>query len=371
MSRGIAPKLLLTQVANTAAWALEGAREGWRAVLTAEPLEDAAWFAPAGRLMRLRTMLAAHFCTVGTFVPTDVDAQIRHHVWREITNPTELAGACDVIDEVAAWDPRPVSARVLTLADGSTLSGHDGEWLAVRAGALSRALELGATTEVDRLSAALDAELEREAAAMVAARRGDPTVGMMTATVLAHNMGDLSRVVDEWPATGPAAAALQARYSRLGHPDGDGSRHGGAFMLAGHVNKACMAHDNHRYLPLRAPRGLRCSRDLLLPMGPFLDGWGATVARHGGLRREDRGDVLAALMEGHAQDPGRAGYLRAIAGLARSHAGGLRTLEDRLPARTRKVITTGPIRDAIAVSPEQFAARMANRWKTALAGPYR
>src|SRR5437870_2392981 len=83
------------------------------------------------------------------------------------------------------------------LASGGTLSGHDGEWLAVRAGALGRALELGAAAVIEKLVADIDGELAREAAAMAAARRGDAKVALMTATVLAHNLGDLSRVVEE------------------------------------------------------------------------------------------------------------------------------------------------------------------------------
>ena len=49
--------------------------------------------------------------------------------------------------------------------------------------------------------------------------------------------------------------------------------------MAGALNKDVMATENHRFLALRKPRALRASRELLLPIGPFFESWGRTVAR--------------------------------------------------------------------------------------------
>ena len=387
MLRGVAPSLLLEQVRNTASWALDGAATGWRSALLDAPAFaarlDAGGPSSPGRMAEhLRLMLAAHFATVGTFVPTDVDTRIRHHAWQEVEDPESLAALVAVVDEAARWDPREVSARVLSvpLADGAgqaTLSGHDGEWLSVRAGALGRALALeakGADVEatLEALVGAVDVELAREAHAFRVAsgpgKTADPLHALRVATTLAHNLGDLSRVVEEWPCKSERARALQARFAKLGHVAAD--RHDGLFALAGQVNKAVMALENHRFLPLRRPRALRRARALLLPIGPFFDAWGATIARHPALELADRAEVLAALLDGHEQSPTQHGYLRAIAGLHHAHPGGVEAICAELPARARKRVAVGAVREAFGVTPERFEARMIGRYRAA-AGPPR
>lgn len=366
--RGIAPTLLLSQVESTAGWAL-AAHEGeeWREILVRAPTLEATWTRPEGLLDRLATMLAAHFTTVGTFVPTDVDAQIRHHVWQELLDAESLRAAVAIVDRATRWDPRVVSARVNETAAGS-VSGHDGEWLAVRAGALGRALQLGVADVVESLVAAIDAELTREASVFSSAARTSEVSALKLATTLAHNIGDLSRVVEEWPARGAEVESLRARLSKLGHERSE--RHGGAFHLAGHVNKEVMATENHRFLALRRPRGLRRARALLLPIGPFFDRWGEALAKSELLERADRAEVLAALLHGHESAPTQLGYLRAIAGLHGAHAGGVESLADELPARVRKLVTFGPVREAMRLSEERFLARMSKRLQLAV-GSYR
>src|SRR5438046_1692542 len=79
--------------------------------------------ASAADVRTLRLRLAAHYATVATFVPTDVDAHIRHHHWMAIDDAGVFAAARACSDEAAARDPTLVSARV---TEG--VSGHDGEW---------------------------------------------------------------------------------------------------------------------------------------------------------------------------------------------------------------------------------------------------
>jgi hypothetical protein len=304
-------------------------------------------------------MLAAHFTTVATFVPTDVDAHIRHHVWQEIATPAELETALAAVDEAASWDPSAVSARTV-----GSISGHAGEWLAVRAGAMGRALAIGA--DVDALSAAIEAELQREAEALARARaKGDAVASLSLATISAHNCGDLSRVIEAWPKGTPHAPEFAARFARLGHEDP--TRFGGEHHLAGHVNKEVTASENHRFLALRSARCLRRSRTLLLPIGPFFDAWGETIGATPLLEDRDRGDVLAALLHGLDQGVDRWGYHRALAGMHRTSRGGIDRLEPHVPARLRRSMQKGPARDALRTTEERFLARMDNAWKAALA----
>lgn len=337
---GIDPQLLVAQVKNTAAW------------LWSDRRADACTrtFDSASRDAYLKVLLAGHYATVGTFVPTDVDARIRHHEWIAIEDEPALHAAVAVVDEVAAWDPRVVSARVVETAHGP-LSGHDGEWLAVRAGALGRARHLGAMDLATRLEAVIDAELDREERILLEA--SEPQQALMASTVVAHNLGDLSRVAD--------GAKLQ-RYVRLGHADGANARE--AFVRAGTLNKAIMALENHRFLALRAPRALRSSRDLLLPIGPWFDAWGETVART--LEERDVGEVVAALMEIHVSSPEQQGCLRALAGIHRATRGGIDLYAPALPARTRKELPRGRVREAIDVSEATFRARVEHRYRGAL-----
>ena len=360
---GIANSLLVEQVRNTAAWlwdtpsaaslvALFDAADepDARAGPGAEPaLDDLAGV----RTLRLR--LAAHYATVATFVPTDVDAHIRHHHWMAIDDANAFAAARACIDEAAGRDATLVSARV---TDG--VSGHDGEWFSVRAGALGRALSLGLADEAAALAARIDAELDREERLFAAAvaRDAPARTTLALATALAHNLGDLSRVVDAWPKT-LAAHVYRARFSRLGHADADQRRP--AFVLAGDLNKEIMAHENHRFLALRKPRALRGSRALLLPVGPWFDDWGEQIGRSAMLDDSDRAEVVGALIELHLSSPRQQGCLRALAGIHRATRGGLASYVVDLPARLRKEALRGHIREALDVSREHFEARIEKR----------
>lgn len=352
--------MLVEQVRNTAAWLWLDPR---CAPLTAlfdtavdEPLES-----PDALVRAFRLRLAAHFATVATFVPTDVDAHIRHHAWVAVADAAVFVRARECLEEATARDASAVSDRV---TDG--LSGHDGEWLSVRAGALGRALVLGLDDEAAAIAAQIDAELDREQRLFAGALgRGAPaTTALALATTIAHNLGDLSRVVDAWPRSA-RAAEFQARYSRLGHADG--ARHGADFLLAGTLNKELMALENHRFLALRKPRALRRSRSLLLPIGPWFDAWGERVARSEHLDDADRAEVVTALVELHLRSPAQEGCLRALAGIHRETRGGLASYGAALPARLRKELGRGRIREAIDVPRERFEARIESRFRVLVA----
>jgi hypothetical protein len=375
VKHGIAPLVLASQVAATAGWALEGGPGGAATTVAATTIRDAArvqkvWETEPANLDYLRLLLSAHYLTVGTFCPTDVDARIRHHVWLEIEDAERLTRAIDEVDAIAALDPRFVSMRVLTDGElggerAKTLSGHDGEWFSVRAGALGRALAMGdaAKGAADHLEAAIEAELAREAAMFESrASAGDVVGTLSAATILAHNVGDLSRVVEAWPKRSHVEA-LRPRYARLGH-EPDRTRFGGSFYVAGFINKSVMAIENHRFLALRSPRALRRARELLLPIGPFLYAWGTTVAR--ALDEEERAEVLAALLETHLSGVEQHGVLRAVAGIAEASMGPWAKLVSHLPARLRKVATTGPVQTAIRTPERAFLARLDNRYRMAL-----
>ena len=119
-----------------------------------------------------------------------------------------------------------------------------------------------------------------------------------------------------------------------------------------------MALENHRFLALRKPRALRRGRSLLLAVGPWFDAWGETVCRSDLLDDADRGEVVAALVELHFRSPDQEGCLRALAAIHSETRGGLASYGAALPARLRKEIGRGRIREAIDVPRERFEARL-------------
>jgi len=357
---GILNSVLVAQVRNTAAWLwAEPAAAGLLAVF--DSAVDESLESPDALLRALRLRLAAHYATVATFVPTDVDAHIRHHMWMTIADPEVLSAAVGHTDEAAARDPKLVSERVT-----NGISGHNGEWLSVRAGALGRALTLGALPETDRLCTQIDADLAHEERVFAEALDGGApaTTVLALATTLAHNLGDLSRVVDAWPRA-VEAPAIRERYSQLGHAGRGNERRN--FLLAGALNKEIMALENHRFLALRKPRALRRSRSLLLPVGPWFDAWGEALLRSEHLDNADRAEVVTALIELHLASPAQQGCLRALAGIHRTTRGGLGFYAEALPARVRKEIGRGRIREAVDLAPEHFEARIEKRLRAALA----
>lgn len=359
---GIDPVLLTRQVQGSAPWLLGRevtlTPDADLAVSTIARPEDAwpSWRRQTREPAYLRLLLSAHWATVATLVPTDVDVRIRHAEWQALTDGEELAAACDVVDAIAKLPVDCVSERVVPSLDGRGLSGHDGEWLSVRAGALGRAAALGASCVCDALIAAIEGELAREARAFEAiVREGSACDVLRAATIIAHNLGDLSRVVEQWPKL-PALAPVRSRFARLGHDDAE--RKMAVFGEAGRLNRTIMAPENHRFLALRRPLCLRRAWALLLPMGPWLDGWGERVATCGVLSEEDRAEVVTALLELHRVSPDELGCLRALAGIHRATRGGIERFAHHLPARLRRDVRGGAVRREIEMPATRIDAIM-------------
>jgi hypothetical protein len=370
---GIAPSVLATQVEATAPWALDGGAPASAIVRSVGSIE-AAWQQDPLAIQYFGLLLAAHYLTVATFVPTDVDVRIRHHAWVS-AEPDRLALQLDVLEAAASWDARVVSARTVAdprarSSDARAISGHDGEWLTVWAGALGRAMVIEDTVSSARCLAAIEASLEEQASVYRALEDlPDRLADLLRAgTVLAHNAGDLSRVVEQW-ARRPAVEPHRTRLMKLGHERGE--RFGGAFLRAGTINKALTAIETHRFLALRAPRGLRRARALLLPIGPFFDDWGETIARSPLLEPEDRAEIVGALLETHLRGEDQQGCLRALAAIHEHSPGGLDRLAPDLPARMRKLVSAGAVREATKTSKETFERRYLARAKGLVAAARR
>jgi len=103
-------------------------------------------------------------------------------------------------------------------------------------------------------------------------------------------------------------------------------------------------------------RALRSSPDFLLPLAPFLDDWGAMIARRPQLTAEDRAAVVEALIAGCMKIPNQAGYYRALHGFAEAEPGSFQETIERLPAAARRDFRS--LRKQVDLPRVSFESRM-------------
>lgn len=353
---GIAPDNLLEQVRVTAPFLFDGELPDAAGPLRYVRRLREADGRPLGGADYYALCLSAHWATAGTFVPTDVDNAIRWRLWQD-ASPALLSAQADLVLDALAWDYGPVTARRVAAPNGERLSTHEGTWFSVAVGAYAACRGKLPERAAEVLDA-MRAEAAREAATFAAlADSGDGVSVLKACALVAHNFGDLDRVADQWEL--PAGDALRASLYDAAKPGS--ALFGGLLGWAGELNRRFLSADNHRHYPLRAPKCLRRSGDLLIPVGPFFDAWGAAVARHPALSREDVAEVARALIDGWARLHEPAGYARALAGMLESFPGGRQALGRLLPGADRRALESGPLKAALDVPRERFEAQWANR----------
>jgi hypothetical protein len=304
--------------------------------------------------------MAAHHATVGTFVPTDVDTKIRGLVWRRTRDLDTLRRMCDFALSAHRWRVKGVTARAT-----AGVSGHDGEWMSVMLGAHGRLLSAGDAGYADKAADAVDAELGREADVFRAAlmEPGREIEALCLCASLTHNAGDVDQGISFWESR---HGDSRGRFGRLAH---ENTRpYGGWFHVAAELYRAAMAAEGHRNYPLRGVKGLRRSADLLLPPSPFLDDWGALVARHPALEMADRAEVVDALVKGCRKIPGQAGYHRALAGFAGAGSREFEAAVALAPASTRKDLREPEMRKQLAVPRASFESARRKQVESARRG---
>lgn len=337
---------------------LANAPEGFVAVLSAtERLADPALTEEERLLDYFTLCLAAHHATVASYVPTDVDSKIRGLLWKETRDPEMLHKMFEVALLMNHWSLRGISTRWDEVHGGGPVSGHNGEWLSVIAGALGRCLQAGRDETIEAAAAAIEAELEREALAfrLALAQPGQEIVTLRLATSITHNLGDLDQAIGYWEEkrlSGP----YRERFARLAHENKD--RYQGTFQIAAQLYRANLAMEGHRHYPLREVKALRRSADLLLPLGPFLDEWGGTAGKHPALGDEDRALLLEALVTGCKKVPNQNGYFRAIAGFQEHAPREFARATGAMANSAQKLMRDGRFRQLVAVPRASFESMM-------------
>jgi hypothetical protein len=295
--------------------------------------------------------LCAHWATAGSFLPTDVDNGIRWKLWQEV-QPGLIELQARLVLESGTWDYLPVTAKVVPTDEGP-LSTHEGTWFSVAVGAYAACRESYpslARTVLD----AMQAEADREDRAY-ATLDGRPLPFLKASALVSHNFGDCDRVMDQWGLK-PGDPLRDALYdaAKPGSP-----LFGGRLGVAGLLHQKHLGADNHRHYPLRAPRPLRRSADLLLPVGPFFDDWGRVVARHPDLSYEDKAEVVRALVDGWVRLHEPPGYARALSGFLEVFPGGREKLKKLLPAKDFRLLSSGTLKVAMDEPQARFEARWA------------
>ncbi|MHC4895268.1 MAG: hypothetical protein ACYTFV_18400 [Planctomycetota bacterium] len=328
----------------------------WRCVLESERLKARPSPSPQEVTDYFALCLAAHWASAPSYVPTDVDAKIRRALWRDQSDEAERERMRSLALGTGDWDVRGFSARTVEVDGEQTLGGHDGERLSVWCGALVdawRGAKRGdgvAEGWRDRLTAAVDTELAREARAieLLAAEPGRELELLEAAAIATHNVGDVNQGLGVGSKPRPPADLVE----RFGD-------------VAARLYRELLASEGHRHYPLRAARVLRVDPVLQLPVPPMLDGWGGRVAtydgRLGSFGAAQRAEVVAALVEGVRRIPGQRGYQRALAGFEQAHPGGFAESEfaERLPAATRKALAKGPLRKELDTGRRAFESALA------------
>lgn len=326
--RGIAPELLVSQVRNTAPYLFDPAWSAQHPELPLNPL-----FQPTEGLSHFeyfRLCLTSHLLSCATPVPTDVDLQIRSKLWHEKLPVETTLQMANLVLDCRKWDLRAVSQRHIFGSSGSpwaaeVLSGHLGEWFTVAAaayGALSRCQDPLVTPTKQAIFEAISDEVHRHSEIFASLWAAQDGLGCLKASAqIAHNLGDLDRVMDLWELSSVDPLRLQF-YKLTSHAldHQQKLRYRGRLWVAGELYKSeiggsAMALENHRHFALRKPRVLRQSREFLIPIGPFFDAWGEGLARSLTDQPSELLEVVQALIQGWQRLEKTVGYGRALVGI--------------------------------------------------------
>jgi hypothetical protein len=355
--QGIAPNLLLKQVENTTPFLFQGELETSGA--DRAYLAKLVFYKKNLKLLShidlteyFHLCLAAHWTTAGTFVPTDVDNQIREGLWRHETVGSHIQRMARLTIEAWKWDYEQVTNRKsYNPARGQVMSTHEGTWLSVAIGAYNALIKNKRAELAQDIADVILAEIEKEEKLLIELREKRDHINFLRSTALmAHNFGDLDRVMDQWSMN--PDDPFYKRIYKLGHQLND--NYSQIFVYSGQVNKAFLAQENHRHMSMRQPRGLRKSHQFLIPVGPFMDDWGKTIAESKILTNEEKVEIIAAFYEGFNRQDLALGYIRAFHGMIKALPQGLETLERELPFDFYQTLKKSKFASFAEVEREEF-----------------
>ncbi|MES2526749.1 MAG: hypothetical protein V4598_06665 [Bdellovibrionota bacterium] len=302
--------------------------------------------------------MAAHWSTAGTFVPTNVDNQIREGLWKHQQIQKHIEKMARITIDSWLWDYEQVTNRkTYNPSLNQVMSTHEGTWLSVAIGAYNALVHNKKSDLAEEMKNVILAEVEKEEKLLLFLREKKDHVNFLRATALmAHNFGDLDRVIDQW---GMAEDdPFRKRIYKLGHIPNE--NYSPILAYAGQVNKKFLSVENHRHMSMRQPRCLRRSHKFLVPVGPFMDTWGKTLGESKDLTMDEKGEIIVALFDGWKRQDLAKGYPRAFGAIIRSFPNGLRDLAMNLPFDVVQEIKKSKFHEIGILPQEEFEKQMAH-----------
>lgn len=354
---GIAPNILLKHVENTNPFLFQGEiqTEGpKRAYLT-----KLVFYKKNLNLLKnidlaeyFYLCLSAHWATAGTFVPTDVDNQIREGLWKHGLIEKYIEKMARYTIDSWTWDYEQVTNRKsYNPSQNQVMSTHEGTWLSVAIGAYCALKKYRRDSLAEEVGNVILAEIEKEEKLLLNLREKKDHINFLRSTALmAHNFGDLDRVIDQWAMA--EDDPFRVRIYKLGHKLNP--NYSPILAYAGQVNKQFLSVENHRHMSMRQPKCLRKSFEFLIPVGPFMDSWGETLGKSTKLSLEEKGEIVAALYEGWTRQDLAMGYIRAYKGLTEALPEGLDTLARYIPFDLMSTIRKSKFGKRAEISLEDF-----------------
>jgi hypothetical protein len=361
---GIAPNLLIKQVENTAPWLFineistqEKNREYLKTLIQYK--KNPKLFNSMDLTSYFELCLSAHWTTAGTFVPTDVDNQIREGLWRHEKVGSHLQKMARLTIQAWTWDYSQVTNRKsINPVNNQILSTHEGTWLSVAIGGYSALMKNKQYTLADELYHYILLEVEKEHHLLTELKeRKDHLNFLRTCALMAHNFGDLDRVIEQWEMNLDDPKVY--RIYKLGHRLNE--HYSKIFVFSGQVNKAFLAQENHRHMSMRAPRGLRKSHHFLIPIGPFMEKWGETLSRSTQLTNIEKVEILASFLEGFSRQDHAFGYARAFHGFVQGCPDFMDVLEREMPIDLCRELKDSKFAKLALINQNDFEQSMKNK----------
>lgn len=296
--------------------------------------------------------MAAHWSTAGTFVPTNVDNQIREGLWKHKEILAHIERMARITIDSWKWDYEQVTNRkAFNPSQGEVMSTHEGTWLSVAIGSYCALVKYKKLALAEEVAKVILDEISKEEKILIHLREERDHINFLRTTALmAHNFGDLDRVIDQWNM--PEDDPFRIRIYKLGHMLN--SNYSPILAYAGQVNKTFLSVENHRHMSMRQAKCLRRSNKFLIPVGPFMDSWGETLGGAKNLSLGEKGEIVACLYEGFKRQSLAFGYARAYRGLTHALPQGLDSLEAHLPFDLVAEIKKSKFQEIANVSLNEF-----------------
>ena len=227
-----------------------------------------------------------------------------------------------------SWDYTQVTNRKsFNRENKQVLSTHEGTWLSVAIGAYCALKKYNMNDRATDVADVILAEIKKEIDIVEQLRADRDHINFIrTAPLVAHNFGDLDRVMVQWDMH-ESDDFCKSIY-KLGHIPNDS--YNPVLVYTGKVNKEFTSKENHRHMSLRQPKCLRKSKDFLIPVGPFMDNWGEMIGSSDKLDLLEKAEIVTALYEGYKRQDEAFGYIRAFGSIMNNLDNGLRELEQFL-----------------------------------------